>query len=310
MTALNDHLDVNIIFVVILSSIILALFLCVYIIALVAFTKSLHTLANLLVCNTCFGTILYSITITVKICFFYTQFVFSDSICQTLAYLNTACLSMIIYSYNIQALSRLFFTILYRHRSLLSYKTHAILIVGQLGLSFLIPLPTFLSRIVQFRVMHMCYIDMTDILHVSYFFVSTYFFPFVVTVGIYACIYYRVVQSSKAARQSSHSHQRDLLLMRNIFILFMILVLAGAPGIGYSIAHSNTKPLPNNFYFVLVLCTTLAAVIKTMCIIVLNSEIRKKTKKLCRKLPLIGALAGKQSPPVTFINPASHRSLN
>jgi len=286
MTRLNSLVDVRIIFGIFMMTIIISITLSFFIMLLIFFTKTLHSPANLLTCNTCLATVLYCIITAIQICFFYMEFTFSDCWCRILAYLYFACLNMVSYSYAVQGLSRLFFIVLHRHHHLLHYKSHIIFIICQICISFFISLPSLITKDVVFRPLCICLIPSTKFIHVGYAFISSYFIPFFIVTIIYGVIYYRVKKSSITIRQSLHVIKRDLELIRNILILFIIFLLAGIPSIIYIIILFKTNITSYALYMLSVVSPSFAIVIEKICFIFLNKEIRKEMKKLFSKLHL------------------------
>ena len=226
MTQLNNLVDVNVVFSIFIVTVFISIFLSFFIIFLILFIKTLHSPSNLLICHTCFATILYVTITTIKICLFYMESIFSDWWCRILAYLGYTALIMTVYSYVIQGLSRLFFIIFYNHRHLLQYKSHIIIIVCQVFISFIIPLPSLITKDVVFRESTICYIRSEKLIHIAgYSFISTFVILFFIIIIIYGVIYCRVIQSSTTTRQSSQASKRDLALIKNILILFMFFFL-------------------------------------------------------------------------------------
>ncbi len=261
-----------------------SIFLSFFIILLIFFTKTLHSPANLLICNTCLSTVFYVIITTMKISFFYMESILSDWWCRILAYLGYACLNMAVYSYVIQGLSRLFFIVLYRHRKFLNYKCHIIIIICQIFISLLTPLSTLITQDVVFRPLNICYIPANKLIHIGYFFVSSYLIPFFIVIIIYGIIYCRVIRSSTAIRQSSHLTKRDLELMRNILILLMFFLIGGIPSLLFNIILSKTRSVSTVFNMFSAVGASIATTGEKICLMFLNKEIREETEKLFDKL--------------------------
>lgn len=288
MARLNTLVDVKIACIIFIVTVIISIVLCSFIILLIVFTKNLHSPANLLICNTCSATIFYCIMATIQIYCFYMESDLTDWWCRILAYLNYVFLYMITYSFVIQALSRSLYIFLHGHRYLLYYKSHIIFIMCQIFLSFLVPLPSLITKDIVFRPSHICLIPTSKILHSFCFLVSSYFVPLFIIITMYSAIYYRVIKSSIIIQHSSHITKRDLELIRNILILFVIFLLAGIPRLIYTIMSFKTDlTTKKSLYMLPVVAASTAIVIEKICLIFINRKIRKETKRLLSDLHII-----------------------
>ena len=287
MSRLNGLFDVQVVFILFLVLVIIALVLCHFIFLLIVFNKTLHSPPNLLICNTCIASILYFVTITIKIGLFYMGSVLSDWSCRILAYLAYSFHHAVSYSYLIQALSRLLFIFYHQHRHLLQYKFHLILIICQTVISFLATSSSLITRDVIFRPLRICLISSTKVIHALVFFITSYIAPLCIIIIIYTIIYCRVIRSSVVIRQSAHDTKRDMQLMRNILILFLVFLSAGVPSIIYAIiaftSHSSSLAL----YMMPFLAGPFSVTMEKICLIFLNHEIRRAMKKLMEGLHLI-----------------------
>ncbi|UJR17943.1 hypothetical protein I4U23_004842 [Adineta vaga] len=131
----------------------IAIVIAFFILILVSTTKQLHTVSHLLTCNTCLSSILYC---TVQ-CNNYIYLLFipsntSDVSCRWRGYFGYTSIVAVIYSYLLQAISRLFFTILsVKYRWITSFEIHFYMIFIGWILVFIIPLPAILTHDIYFR---------------------------------------------------------------------------------------------------------------------------------------------------------------
>ncbi len=297
--------DVKILFIIYIIAVSISIFLCLFIMLLIAFTKTLHSPINLLLCNTCLAIIFYFIIVMIKIFLFYMQYTYSHWWCRILAYLDSVFLNMIYYSFVIQALSRLFIIVFHRHRHLLKYKFHIILIIFQILISCLISLSILVTEDVVFRSSLICWVPPTKVIHKSYLFISTHFAPVFIVIIVYGIIYYRVIQSSTTVRHSTHITRRDLELIKYILILFIIFILSGVPTLIISIVMATREVRSRVVYLFPVVSAPFVGIIEKICLIYLNKEIRKETKKLLSQLHLI-----RRSNYVTVIPSSATRAAN
>jgi hypothetical protein len=277
--SLASLVDVTIVYSIFVTSAFISVLLSIFIVTMIVYVKALHHPANLLICNTCVASILYVIITSINISCYYTQIVLSDWSCRIQGYLIYACLTMVAYSYLIQGISRLFFTVLSQHRNILNYTSHAGLILAQIIVSLLIPLPSLITTDIEYRPLTMCLIPVRHMIHVVYSFVSSYFVPLFTLVFVYRLIHRRVKLSSRLVQNRSRSTKRDLKLTRNILILFMIFVLAGVPSIIYVAATVITGLDLLAFYTFTLGSMVMALAIEKASLLFLNKDIRRETRK-------------------------------
>jgi len=217
---------------------------------------------------------------------FYFEIHMSDWWCRIQAYLNYTTLNLVAYSYFIQALFRLFCTVFYRHRFLLNYKFHIILIICQIFISFILPLPSIIRKDIIFRPRKLCLIPMKHIFHLSYFVASTYFILLFLCIIIYTIIYREVTRSTLANRQITRATRRDVKLTRNILIMFMIYSFAGVPGTIYIVISSanSGKPVTSAWYMFVMTTSPISTLIEKISVIFLNKEIKKALRNVLNKL--------------------------
>lgn len=113
-----------------IASAIIGLTLCLLIIMIVLTHRECHNFTNVLTCNTCVVVVLYFIFQIVTSIFALRQYwQYHQPACVFRAYCSLALCATLCYSYSIQAISRLFFAIFYKHRFLLTWRTHWLLII-------------------------------------------------------------------------------------------------------------------------------------------------------------------------------------
>ena len=253
----------------------IAVLISLLILILVRRTKPrLHTVRHLLMCNTCIASIFYCVVQSVN----YVYLIFlpwetSDISCRWRAYFAYMTLCASIYSYFIQAISRLFISIFSAtHRWLSSFRAHYLLILVQWSVVALLPLPAILTTDVRFRPLSLCWVPKQHLIHVTYTYIAYYIFPTLSIGIIYVYIYYRVKQTAKRASsliRSSNSSKRDLELLRNILILLIIYLLGGVPSILFILTGANA------IYLASIVTISSAVAIEKICAILLDRDIRQ-----------------------------------
>ena len=127
---------------------------------------------------------------------FYIAVTSSDWSCRIRGYLYYVTLNLVIYSYITQAISRLFWTVLYRHRSLLTMKCHIYLVIFQIGISFILPLPSIITKDIVFRPFKLCVVAMKYKIHVFYLLTIGCIIPFLTIAVLYAIIYRHISRAT------------------------------------------------------------------------------------------------------------------
>jgi hypothetical protein len=236
----------------------------------------LHTIRHLLMCNTCIASIVYCLVQTNN----YTFLIFlpwesSDTGCRWRGYFGYMSIAASIYSYLVQAVSRLFYSISSkRYAWLTTFKTHYILITIQWSLVLLVPLPAIITEDIYFRPGYLCWVPIQRTLHIVYTVFAYYFVSIVLIVSIYIYIYRRV----KNARQNTGTalsvtnNKRDLEVLRNILLLLMTYITGGIPSIMFIV--TSWEP----FYLLGIVTFTFSITVEKMFTILLDRELRQTIK--------------------------------
>jgi hypothetical protein len=274
----NDIAGFSITFTVSFISIIISTFICLMIIIITFITPNLRSPKNLLLCNTCLCTLFYSIISIINTIYFLEP-TSTDWSCRIRGYLNYVALSLVIYSYVIQAISRLFWTVFYRYRYLLSIKCHVYLIVTQICLSFLIELSTIITKDITFHPLKICFVPMNYKIHVMYLLTIGYIVPISTVIILYTIIYRHTIRSTSNVQRSSSRTKRDAELARNILILLSIFVFSGIPTVIYVIVSSTTEFVPIILFLIAITTPPIAVAIEKIVTLILNKDIRNALKQ-------------------------------
>ncbi len=250
------------------------MFLCFIILILVTLTKRLHTVTYLLICNTCVSSILYCIVQCNN--YIYLLFITwdtSDRSCQWRGYFNYMSIAAVIYSYLIQAISRLFFSILStKYRWLRSLKTHLSLIVIEWMIAIVVPLPSLVTKDIYFRPGFLCWVSMRSMLHVGYTVLTYYLIPTVLIVTIYIIIYVQMRRNGNNTciqkKTTKRKQNREFEVLRNIMILFGIYISDGIPTGLFILTRIDF------FYLAGLVSITLGVTIEKTVSILIDREIR------------------------------------
>jgi hypothetical protein len=187
-------------------------------------------------------------------------------------------IAAVMYSYLLQSISRLFFSVLStRYRWLISLKTHVILIFIEWLIVFLAPLPSLITKDIYFRPGFLCWVPEICKLHVAYTIGTYYIIPTVLIVIIYIIIYVQIRRTGINTRIKKSATQRkqnrDLEVLRTIMILFSIYILGGVPSGLYIVTSIEL------FYSIGLVSITFAFTIEKAVLILIDREIRNIVKK-------------------------------
>ncbi len=295
----SDATNISIVFSFFLISVSISILLSFIIMTLIISTRTLIRPTNVLICNTCLVTVFYMIISTVEITIFYNELVVSNSWCKIQAYLCYVGLDLLVYSYVIQAISRLFFTIFYKYRYLLNYKCHVMLIICQMVISFLIPLSSIITNDIQFRPLRMCLSPMKYLFQIFYLHTFLFVIPFSVVFIIYIVIIRRAVRSSLNVHQSWRPIRRDVELLRNILIIYTIFLFSELPSVIYLILSMRKVQTSAAFYMFAAAAPPISTTFEKISVIILNKETRKEINNRWRRLCYILQLNSNRIQPLT-----------
>ena len=207
-----------------------------------------HNIPNLVKCNSLASMSAFMILVFISAIFgLHEDWARYQTACSFRAYCYTTVCMIICSSYSIQAISRLFYTVLYRYRFLQTWRVHWFLIISSWITSFLVQTAPFVFDKDFFdleKESRMC-VGTTHRSSASlYCTVIAFLIPFGSIVIIYAIIIYRVRQSSRRVRSLATNPvdstvmntmpflnvKREIKIMKNLMLL---LSLAGCSGIPY-----------------------------------------------------------------------------
>ena len=275
------------------------------IVLIVSTNQQYRTILNMMTCNTAIASMIYS--------FFQIFFAgyglrgdwdTSQNVCPFRAYLYTVVCIAVPVSYGVQAISRLFYGVLYKHRFLLTWQTHWYLICGNYLISVIGPVPIFFIKDgYTLEIESRLCLTTTKVFGASILSVSVaYLIPLTVIIIVYGIIFLRARQSTRrvgAVRiQVSQIYSnriitnlyptnmtREVTLMRNILILINILVVAGTPYlvlvIWQVIVRTPSPPEPS--YMLALLFITVSFMIKMSVLFYMTKDVKNTAIAFLRK---------------------------
>ncbi|UJR25662.1 hypothetical protein I4U23_007013 [Adineta vaga] len=259
----------------------ISVILSIFIVIIVKISKPrLHTVRHLLMCNTCISSVIYCTMQTINYAFLiFLPWITSDLACKWRGYLAYVSVSAATYSYLVQAISRLFFSIYaIKYPWLTTFNAHYVLILVHWFTVFTIPLSALITNDIYFRPGLLCWVPARRTIHMMYTGVAFYILPVATILIIYVVIYRKLRQSKRAATtlNNTMSDKRDLEVLRNIVILLCIYIAGGIPTIIFMVTNDDL------FYFTGIVTFTLTVVIEKICTILLDRELRQVVKGMIR----------------------------
>lgn len=219
------------------SAALIAVSLACLILSIVIFTKRMHTVTHLLICNASISSIFFSVVQCINYIYLALLPWKTDDIsCRWRAFFGYMAVAAVVYSYLAQAVSRFLLSILSRkYRSATSFKTHVMLIILQWFIVAIVPIPALLTDDIYYRPNALCWVPKESRLHVAYTVFAYYLIPALLIFAIYISIYCRVKRrrSNGFIRQIRRGWNRDLEVLYNIMILFATYTLGAIPTILY-----------------------------------------------------------------------------
>nr|ACC43929.1 7 transmembrane receptor (rhodopsin family) A [Philodina roseola] len=257
----------------------IAIVLCLVIIILVKRTKPrLHTIRHLLVCNTCVASIFYCLMQSLNYAFLiFLPGETSDVGCRWRGYFAYMSISASIYSYLVQAVSRLFYSVSgTKHQKLITFKSHYIMISIHWLVVIILPLPSVITTDIYFRPGLLCWVPFKHTLHVLYTVCAYYLTSIICITIIYIYIYLRVKKARQHAVNMLHAlhDKRDLEVLRNIVILLAIYISGGIPTIIFLVSSLETC------YLLGIVTFTFTVVLEKIFTIILDRDLRITVREL------------------------------
>ena len=262
-----------------------------------------HTVANLIQCNTLVSMIVFMILVLISaIHGLREDWTASQFACSFRAYCYTVMCMIICCSYAVQAISRLFYAVLYRYRFLQTWRVHWILIVASWMLSFLVQTGPFVfdKEFYGFELESRVCLGTTNRPLASLYSTSLGFLiPVSILTGIYVVIIRHVRQSSlrihafatnrnglAAIRTiSSLSMKRELKLMKTVMLLMALTACSGTLYLILLVWHLGQWSRPPEWLYLLSINRMVLGVsAMTIIIFFINKEMKNFLIVRLRKL--------------------------
>ncbi|CAF4173598.1 unnamed protein product [Adineta steineri] len=278
-----------------IASAIIGIFLCLLIIIIIVTHRQCHTVTNVLTCNTCVAITLYFTFRIVTSIYGLRQDSqdYNQPACIFRAYCSLALCTALCYSYSIQAISRLFFAVLYKYKYLLTWRTHCILIAINWLVSVIIPIKPFFHHdgFGYEEESRSCVVTPKIVSISAYVVVLIFVIPLNIVTIVYGVILYRVRQSTRriavvkldtiTSTVHNRTHvpngKRELKIMQNMSaqstiiscggILYLILVIW--------LATQQHSPPPESFYLLALNLISIFTAIMMIALFLMNKPVKK-----------------------------------
>ena len=247
----------------------------------------LHTVRHLLICNTAVASILFCIVQTNNYMFllFIPQGT-SDMSCRWRGYFAYLTLCGVLYSFLIQAISRLFiFLFSTQYRWLTTFRVHYLLISIQWFVAIVLPLPAIVTMDIISRPYALCFVSLRRTAHVAYSYIVYYTIPAISICIMYIFIYYRVKHTTNRAQilvRTINNNKRDLTVLRNTLILLALYLVGGVPTLLFLFTGLRI------LYFMGIVSIACSVAIEKIFTLVLDREFRQVLRSVVlKKIPVI-----------------------
>ena len=239
-----------------------------------------RSLNNLFACNSSASLFFYAIAIAIQIPFiFHTDEQQNNfTVCKIRAFIYVYACAVKCYSYLIQAISRWFITVHYRHRTLLEFRTNILMIVASWILALITTACLLISpKAYQYEPeCRLCVLTSKVFL--------TSFVPSMIIFFIPACtivVLYGVILCHTAHVHHVHPHgftritnKRNVQVYRNIFILIGIVLTGGIP-YSLSVIWNGIARSPPIMYPIAVIFIGIGAAMESLAIFLSNHQVKK-----------------------------------
>jgi hypothetical protein len=270
-------------------------------IIIVVINRQCRTITSMMMCNTAAATIIYSILQLISAGYGLQDDWFSNQpACLFRAYCYNGVCIAVISSYTVQSISRFFFSVLYKHKYLLSWRIHWYLIIANYLLTIVGPIPlVFMKNGCGLEPESRLCTVTTKVFSASMWAVTiAYLFPLSIVTVVYGIIFYYARQSTRrvstcvsnrTSNAIAHNYvpnlNREMKLMKNILILVGILVCAGIPYLTLVIWHVTQKrPPAEPTYLLAMIAISVFFAIKMIILFYMNKEVKNVAVEYIKKL--------------------------
>ena len=248
-----------------------------------------RSITNLLLCNSSAALFFYAIGISIQLPFYFqiNQEQPNPFFCRISAFIYVFACAVKVLSYLVQAISRWFITIHYRHRNLLRFRTNVFIIATSWIVSFIVAICLLFSpQAYQFESeSRLCVLSSKSFVTSFIPGIIIYFIPASTIILLYGIIlrYTTHVYRVHPNGFMYMTNKRNVQVYRNILILIGIVLTSGTPYFMSVIINGITKG-PWILYSIAVVFIALAAAMESVAVFFTSNQVRKLFyKKVCRR---------------------------
>ena len=273
------------------------------ILIIVILDRNCRTITNLLTCNSSVATILYYILNLISVIYgLRDDWAYHQPACAFRAYCYTTLCAAICYSYSIQAVSRLYFTVLFKYKYLQSWYIHWTMIIISWLISILIPIiPFFFEHGYRLEEeSHIC-VATTKIFFTAIFSVIIAFIiPLNIITIVYSIIFFYVRKSTRrvigfisntaimtiTTTSSILNVRREMKLAKRMFIILTLLICGGTPYLILILWHAILiqHPPPESFYLLSTNLIPIFISLKMIALFFMCRQVKHSVLQYLRKL--------------------------
>ena len=239
--------------------------------------------SNFLVCNSCVASLFFDVILSIQIPSLFQvdqheRQGFQSTPCRIRGFLFLFACTEKMYSYLIQAISRYFITVLYKRKSLLTYRTNGSLILASWIHSFVLAAGMLISPVAfQYEVESRLCVMTSKVFHTSF---TAMVLAFVVPVSIIIFLYLNILWRTVLTNQiqpdavSKRNNKRNLTVFQNILILLTIPFVGGSPFL-LSIIINRISRSPWPLYAASIFFISLSSAIESLVLFFTNNEVKR-----------------------------------
>jgi hypothetical protein len=299
MMVVNDYYFTAIGVIFIILTVITFIFSSITILTIVINWKSqCRSITNLLACNSSAALVFYVIGISIQIPSFFQidQQQTNLIVCRIHAFIYVFACAVKALSYLVQAISRWFITVHYRHRFLLQFRTNMFIILISWTISFIASsCLLFSSKAYQYEPESRLCVLTSKVFLTSFITILIIFFiPACTIILLYGIILRHTVHIHRIHPNglTNRANKRNRQVYRNTLMLLGILLISGTPYFLSVIINGITRG-PWALFSIAVLFIAMAAAMESIAIFFTNHQVRKLfyNKICCRRTRKIAVIA-------------------
>lgn len=220
----------------------------------------------------------------------------NQPICALSGYITLVACAGVCYSYLVQALSRLFFTLLLKYKYLKTYTVHWCMVIFNWIIAFLVPLPSLLTEngIIYQNEARLCLMS-TELFWISmYSMVAFFALPLNLSCMVYQMIWHHAKRSTQRIGDTQRvfhtktviiNAKREAKLARNLIIMQAAFIFGGTPYFALIIWIKVAPhfPPPDSLHALSIHCISVSILMKILVYFSTNQQVKNVIFKRFKK---------------------------